>query len=99
MKAIILVAGYATRLYPLTKDKPKALLEVGGKPILEHILEKISAVDVIDEVFLVSNARFFDQFQQWVDSYSFHRPIRVFDDGTYTNETRLGAIGDLQLVI
>ncbi len=95
MKAVILVAGYATRLYPLTKNKPKALLKVGGKTILQHILEKIQEVDIINEVFLVSNARFYPHFQEWVAD----RPIKVLDDGTSTNETRLGAIADLQFAI
>ncbi len=99
MKAIILAAGYATRLYPLTKDKPKSLLEVGGRTILEHILIKISKVDAVDQVYIVTNSRFYEQFQIWVDDYRYSLPITVLDDGTTDNENRLGAIADLQLAV
>jgi glucose-1-phosphate thymidylyltransferase len=99
MKAIILAAGYATRLYPLTKDKPKSLLEVAGKTILEHILLKITKADAVDRVYLVTNARFFDQFQTWVDHFWYPLAINVLEDGTVDNDHRLGAIADLQFVI
>ncbi|HYH04272.1 MAG TPA: nucleotidyltransferase family protein [Bacillota bacterium] len=99
MKAIILAAGYATRLYPLTKNKPKPLLEVNGKTILEHILDKVAKVSIVDEVFIVTNSRFFGQFQTWVGQYLCPFTIKVLDDGTTDNTNRLGAIADLQLVI
>lgn len=99
MKAIILAAGYATRLYPLTKDKPKSLLQVAGKTILEHILHKVAKVDAVDEVYLVTNSYFYNQFQSWVDNYRYPLKITVLDDGTTDNDHRLGAIADLQLVI
>jgi len=99
MKAVILAAGYATRLYPLTKDKPKSLLEVAGKTILEHILLKIAKVDMVDRVYIVTNARFFEQFQRWVENYHYSKEITVLNDGTTDNDNRLGAIADLQLVI
>lgn len=99
MKAILLVAGYATRLYPLTKNKPKTLIDVAGKPIIAHILEKIARISIVDEVIVVSNDRFADQLQTWVDGYQYSKPISVLNDGTNSNETRLGAIGDLQLAI
>ena len=99
MKCILLVAGYATRLYPLTKDKPKSLLDVAGKTILEHILDKIARISIVDEVILVSNDRFANQFTEWVNGYSSNIPISVLNDGTTSNETRLGAIADLQLAI
>ena len=99
MKALILAAGYATRLYPLTKDKPKSLLEVGGKTILEHILIKIAKVATVDQVYIVTNHRFFEKFQTWVANYRFSKPITVLDDGTTDNENRLGAIADLQFAI
>jgi glucose-1-phosphate thymidylyltransferase len=70
MKCIILAAGYATRLYPLTKNKPKPLLDVAGKPILEHILEKVSKVTDINEVFIVTNDRFYPCFIEWKKGYS-----------------------------
>ena len=66
MKAIILAAGYATRLYPLTKDKPKALLPIAGKPIISHIIEKIHKIPDIDEIIITSNAIFYKQFNSWL---------------------------------
>lgn len=95
MKATILAAGYATRLYPLTKNTPKPLLEVGGKTILQHLLEKVSKVNLIDEVYIVTNARFFAQFNAWVQRYDYPKKIIVNNDGTTSNENRLGAIADL----
>jgi glucose-1-phosphate thymidylyltransferase len=99
MKSIILAAGYATRLYPLTKDKPKPLLEVAGKSILQHILEKIERVTEIDEIFIVTNEKFNTHFIEWTAGYPSSKPIKVINDGTTANEHRLGAIADLQLVI
>ena len=64
MKAIILVAGYATRLYPLTLNIPKALLPVGGKPIIDYITDEINTIDDVDEIFVVSNHKFFDNFKE-----------------------------------
>lgn len=93
MKCVILAAGYATRLYPLTQNYPKPLLEVGGKPILDWLVEDVA--DVVDEVIVVTNHKFADILEKW----AVKRPqqIRVIDDGTETNETRLGAVRDVQL--
>ena len=99
MKCIILAAGYATRLYPLTKNKPKPLLDVAGKPILEHILEKVSKVTDINEVFIVTNDRFYSCFIEWEKGYRFPDKIHIVNDGTTTNENRLGAIADLQYTV
>jgi len=99
MKCIILAAGYATRLYPLTKNKPKPLLDVAGKPILEHILEKVSRVAAIDEVYIVTNDRFYPCFIEWKKGYGFPDKINILNDGTTANENRLGAIADLQYVV
>ena len=101
MKAIILAAGYATRLYPLTENMPKALLPVGGKPILEHLLDTFTHDEIIDEIHIVSNARFFEQLENWKLSAEgkYRQKIIVWNDGTSSNETRLGAIGDIQFVI
>lgn len=99
MKCLILAAGYATRLYPLTKETPKPLLEVAGKSILERLLDKISFIDKIDHVYVVTNSRFAQAFQDWVGSYQYSKPITVIDDGTTSNENRLGAIGDIQYVL
>lgn len=99
MKCILLAAGYATRLYPLTEHMPKSLLEVEGKTILEHILQKIEDVPEIDEVIIVSNNRFYQQFSNWVDSYSNNKRIKVLNDLTTDNDNRLGAVADIQFAI
>jgi glucose-1-phosphate thymidylyltransferase len=95
VKALILAAGYATRLRPLTESTPKQLLPVGGRPMLDWILDKIREVDAVDTVHLVSNSRFAPDFERWGGGNG----VVVHDDGTSTNETRLGAVGDLQFVI
>ncbi|MDX8047142.1 nucleotidyltransferase family protein [Gracilibacillus sp. S3-1-1] len=99
MKCIILAAGYATRLYPLTKNKAKPLLEVAGKPILNHIIDKVEKVDSIDEVYIVTNEKFTPSFQGWVQSYQGNKQIIVVNDHTTTNTNRLGAIADMQYVL
>jgi glucose-1-phosphate thymidylyltransferase len=93
MKALILAAGYATRLRPLTDAIPKQLLPVGGRPMVDLILDKIRETDAA-EVHLVTNARFAGDFGRWAQRNDVH----VHDDGTTTNEDRLGAIGDIQFV-
>ncbi len=99
MKAIIPAAGYATRLFPLTKDKPKALLEVKGKPIVEHIIRRIEQLGAVDEIFIVTNGRFYKNFTDWLAGFRQGARVRVFNDGTGSNETRLGQIGDIQFAI
>lgn len=99
MKAIILAAGYATRLYPLTKDKPKSLLKIGGKTILEHVLRKIGRVKEVNQVYIVTNQKFFNHFINWIGSYNYHKDIKVINDKSTSNEDRLGAITDLYYVI
>ena len=89
MKALILAAGYATRLRPLTDDFPKGLLPVGRRPIVDWIVDNIRRAG-IDDIRLVTNARFAQLFEDWSDG------VTIVDDGTSTNETRLGAIGDIQ---
>lgn len=99
MKAIILVAGYATRLYPLTKNTPKPLLQVGGKAIIDYIVEEINTLDAVDEIYVVSNHKFAKIFEDWAKEVDNIKPITVIDDGTSTEETRRGAIGDIQYTI
>lgn len=99
MKCILLAAGYATRLYPLTEHRPKSLLDVAGKPLLEHILLKIVEVSEIDEVILVSNAKFYESFREWADRYTTNKKIVVLNDGTFDNEHRLGAVADILFAI
>lgn len=99
MKAIILAAGYATRLYPLTLNTPKALLSVGKKPILNYIVDDINNIEEIDEILIVSNDKFFYDFTSWKDNSHYSKPIKIINDGTRSDEDKLGAIGDIELVI
>jgi glucose-1-phosphate thymidylyltransferase len=96
MKAIILAGGYATRLQPLTDDLSKCLLPVGGKPVIEWILERIRGVDEIDQVHVVTNSRFAEDFQRWAASED---GVTVHDDETSSNDDRLGAIGDVAFTL
>lgn len=95
MKAVILAAGYATRLYPLTENFPKPLLPVGGKAILDWIIEDLKTA--IDEFIVVTNHKFADEFRTWAKGHD--EVITIIDDGTSTNETRLGAVKDIQLAV
>lgn len=99
MKAIILAAGYATRLYPLTKNRPKALLTINGKSIIDYICNEIDTIDVIDEIIIISNHKFVDNFTRWASKRTGKKNIKIIDDGTTCEENRLGAIGDIKLVI
>jgi glucose-1-phosphate thymidylyltransferase len=98
MKAVILAAGYATRLYPLTLDRPKALLPVGGRPMVEHLVLRLSDVDELDAIYLVTNSKFADAFRAWADGWN-GAEVQIVDDGTADEQTKLGAIGDLALTI
>jgi glucose-1-phosphate thymidylyltransferase len=95
LKAVVLAAGYATRLRPLTDSIAKELLPVGGRPILDWILERISEVDDVDELHVVTNRRKAPGFRAWAAG----RAVTIHDDGTTSNEDRLGAIGDMQFVV
>ncbi len=95
MKALVLAAGYATRLSPLTDDFPKPLLPVGGRTMLEWILDRIDDVDELDGVHVVTNARYAQHFREWVTA----RDVEIHDDGTTSNDDRLGAIGDVRFVL
>ncbi len=99
MKAIILAAGYATRLYPLTLNTPKPLLEVGKKKMVEHIIHKLEDLDPIDEIHIVTNEKFYDNFLEWRNGFSCNKNIVIHNDGTKTNDDRLGAVGDIHFVI
>ena len=99
MKALILAAGYATRLYPLTKNLPKPLLEVGGRTILDYLVDQLEAVPAIERVFLITNHQFLPFFERWRDARAGTKPVQLIDDGTTCNEDRLGAIGDLTFAL
>ena len=97
MKCLILAAGYATRLYPLTENFPKPLLEVKGKTILDWLVDDIDSSGSVDQYIVVSNHKFVGHFEEWVAEKKLN--ITVLDDGTSTNETRLGAVKDIQFTI
>ena len=99
MIALILAAGYATRLYPLTINKPKALLPINNKPIIDYIVDEIETIDAVDEIVVISNHKFAGCFHEWADSLKSGKKITVLDDGTSSEETRRGAIGDILFVI
>ena len=95
MKNVVIAAGYATRLGELTKNYPKPLLEIGSNTILGRMLDDIDTIPEIDEHIIITNGRFANIFEFWAQKQHYTKPIRVVDDGTVTNETRLGAVCDL----
>lgn len=97
MKCLILAAGYATRLYPLTENFPKPLLEVRGKTILDWLIDDIDTLGSVDEYVVISNHKFAHHFDAWASKKA--QKITVVDDGTETNETRLGAVKDIAFAI
>jgi glucose-1-phosphate thymidylyltransferase len=99
MKLLILAAGYAVRLQPLTSNMPKPLLPIGGKPMLDRILSKTTSVKNMDAIYVVSNSRFFQNFVDWKRLRKDAAKISLIDDGTMTNDTRLGAIRDMELAV
>ena len=102
MKIILLAAGYATRLYPLTLNQPKPLLLVAGKPMIDHVLDRLCSVGEIDHIYVVTNAKFTPHFQAWAKQTQGNRGsavIKVVNDGSTTEDNRLGAIGDLHYVL
>ena len=103
MKLLVLAAGYATRLYPLTLNQSKSLLEVAERPMIEHILATTEDIGDIDHIIIVTNEKFARDFEAWVGGYRQTRqhcpPITVVNDHSTSDETRLGAIGDIKLVI
>ncbi|MDB6065123.1 MAG: Glucose-phosphate thymidylyltransferase [Pedosphaera sp.] len=102
MKLVILAAGYATRLYPLTLTQPKPLLPVAGKPMIDHVLDNLAGTREIDRVYVVTNAKFASHFQSWADAYrasKAHINFTIVNDGSMDDKNKLGAIGDLHLVL
>ena len=99
MKNIVIAAGYATRLGELTRNYPKPLLKIGENTILGRMLDDIDTISEIDEHVIVTNHRFAPIFQQWAAEQHYVKPVTIIDDGTETNETRLGAVCDLLLAI
>lgn len=102
MNVLILAAGYATRLYPLTEKKAKPLLDVAGKPMMEWVIDNLAPIDGIEKVYVVTNNKFAADFQAWADSYnSTHAKLtfEIINDGSSSDSDKLGAIGDINLVV
>lgn len=99
MKALILAAGYATRLYPLTENKAKPLLPIAGKPIINYIVESLEGIPGLDRIYVVTNAKFAASFEEWARGRQRGKPIRVVNDGTKSDADKLGAIGDIHFVL
>jgi glucose-1-phosphate thymidylyltransferase len=102
MNILILAAGYATRLYPLTLTKAKPLLEVAGKPMMEWVIDNLAPIDGIEKVYVVTNHKFAADFQAWADEYVKGQPklsFEIADDGSTSDADKLGAIGDLNFVV
>ncbi len=102
MNVIILAAGYATRLYPLTLRKAKPLLEVAGKPMIEWVLDNLAPITELETVYVVTNDKFAKDFQSWADGYDQRKPglaLKIINDGSTDDSDKLGAIGDINLVV
>ena len=102
MKVIILAAGYATRLYPLTLTQPKPLLPVAGQPMVEYVLDNLAPIGGIDRIYVVTNAKFAGHFQKWADNYRETKAklnFTVVNDGSTDDSNKLGAIGDIHYVL
>lgn len=99
MKAIILAAGYATRLYPLTIDRPKALLPIAGKPILDYIVDEIETIDEVKSLVIISNDKFYGNFEEWKATRDTRLEVTVLNDNTTDDTNKLGAVGDINFAV
>jgi len=98
MRALILAAGYGTRLYPYTKNFSKSLLKVGGRPIINYLVDKVEELDNVSSIVVITNDRFYKQFRVWKNGLKSRYPIRIVNDLTRSPQDRLGAIGDMHFV-
>lgn len=99
MKAIILAAGYATRLYPITLKQPKALLPINDVPIINFIIDELNEIEALSDIYVITNDLFADDFYRWKESITSAKPVIIVNDHTLSEETKLGAIGDLNFCI
>lgn len=99
MKALILAAGYATRLYPLTKEFPKPLLTIEQRPIIDYIIDKLERVNQIDEIIVITNSKFYWRFSKWRTKIKTQKHISLIDDLTKDHASKRGAIGDMDFAI
>lgn len=95
MKAVILAAGYGTRLYPLTEKQAKPLLNIGGKSLIEYIIKKIIEIKEVNEIIIVSNNKFYQNFNEWREKFECVLPLKIIDDGSISDNDKLGAIKDM----
>jgi glucose-1-phosphate thymidylyltransferase len=95
MHAVVLAGGFAKRMWPLTKERPKPLLDVGGKPIIEHILERVAALPDISRIFVTTNQKFRPHFEEWMQSSPHRGMLQIVTEPTMTEEQKLGAVGAL----
>lgn len=99
MKALILAAGYATRLYPLTKKCPKPLLHVNKRPLIDYIIDKLNPIEEINEIIVVTNSRFLAHFKKWARGLKLKKKLTLVDDLTFCEDDRRGAVGDMHFAI
>ncbi len=99
VKAYLLAAGYATRMFPLTRDRAKPLLEVGGLPILTHLINRVARLDDLSEIVVIANHRFARDFDAWLARLDCAVPVRVLDDGSMDDGDKLGAVGDIAFAL
>jgi len=104
MNVLILAAGYATRLYPLTLNNAKPLLEVAGKPIIEWVMDNLEKIPDLETIYIVTNDKFAADFHAWADAYQDqdrhpHLKFKIINDGSTSDDDKLGAIGDINLVL
>ena len=97
--ALILAAGYATRLHPLTENTPKPLLKVAGKPMVEHIIGKLEQIKSLNKIYIITNDKFQTHFTEWLHSFNAQKSIEIINDGTKSNDDKLGAIGDIHFAV
>jgi len=99
MEAIILAGGYATRLWPITLNKPKPLLAIAGKPILDHIIEQLENIPEINNIYISTNKRFAPEFEGWLESIDTNKKIKVIAEETRNEKEKLGCIKPIQQII
>lgn len=98
MKALILAAGYGTRLYPYTRFLPKPLLKVNDRPVIEYLSDKLAGLEGLSSIIVVTNGRFFEKFKAWRETLPYKKQVRILNDMTLSPEEKLGAIGDMNFV-
>ena len=99
MKAVIMAGGFAKRMYPLTENQPKPMLKVGGRPVIDHVIEKIGKIAGVDEILVTTNIKFMDIFSGWMAGVRSEKPVRLIIESAQTDEQKLGSIGALNMLV